>query len=79
MAVYEMKQKGNSPIWEFKCPLCGEEWSEVYLDGSDMQAREVYALKTNNSDEKTFRAHKKCRCCGLYVWSEPIVRNKYYE
>lgn len=79
MAVYEMKQKGDTPIWEFKCPLCGEEWSEVYLDGSDMQVREVCALKPTNSNEKTFKATKQCRCCGLLVWSKPIIRNKIYE
>ena len=77
MAVYDMKQKGNSPIWEFKCPLCGEEWSEVYCDGSDMQVRCV--LKPKNSDEKAFKAYKQCRCCGLVVWSEPIIRNKDHE
>lgn len=79
MAVYEMKQKGDNPIWEFKCPLCGEEWSEVYLDGSDMKIHEVDILKPKNTNDKTFRAIKQCCCCGLLVWSKPIIRNKIYE
>jgi Zn finger protein HypA/HybF involved in hydrogenase expression len=75
----EIRRQGNSPIWKFKCPLCGEEWSEVYCDGSDMQIREVDVLRPKNSDKKTFKAYKQCRCCGLVVWSEPIVGNKDHE
>ena len=74
MAVYEMKQKGNNPIWEFKCPLCGEEWSEYWLDGSDLHVHEVDVPGTKKLGEKTFQARMNCRCCGLMVWSDKIVR-----
>jgi len=72
MAVYEMKQKGNNPIWEFKCPLCGEEWSEYWLEGSDLHVHEVDVLRTKKLGEKTFQAGMNCRCCGLLVWSDKI-------
>ena len=41
MAVYEIKQKGNSPIWEFKCPLCGQQWSDkIVRKAGDENERE---------------------------------------
>ena len=65
MAIYEVKKRGNNPLWAFKCPLCGEEWTEFYLAGSDL---------TVNQQEKTFRACTRCHNCGLHVFSEPITK-----
>ena len=64
MAIYEMNKKGCGPIWEFKCPLCGEEWSEYWSECSGLYVHEL--------GEKTFQAAMNCRCCGLMVWSDKI-------
>ena len=74
MAVCEIKKRGNNPLWTFKCPLCGEEWTEFYLSGSDLTVCECDTSGTIKLGEKTFRACIICHTCGLPVWSEPITK-----
>ena len=76
MAVGEVKKRGNNPLWTFKCPLCGEEWTEFYLSGSELTVCEgdTSGTITIKIGEKTFRASTRCHNCGLQVFSEPITK-----
>lgn len=71
-----MKQKGNNPVWEFKCPLCGQQWSEYWLEGSDLHVHEVDVPGFKKLGERTFQASMNCRYCGLLVWSDKINRKE---
>lgn len=74
MAIYEVKKRGSNPLWTFKCPLCGEEWTEFYLAGSDLTVDQLDSAGAIKLKEKTFRACTRCHKCGLQVFSEPITK-----
>ena len=76
MALFQIIQQGNDPVWEFECPLCGQQWSEYWTEDSDLHVHEVDVLRTKKLGEKTFQARMNCRRCGLLVWSDKIDKKE---
>lgn len=74
MTMFKIIQQGNDPVWEFKCPLCDQQWSEYWTEDSNVHVHEVDETRTKKLGEKTFQAGMTCRRCGLMVWSDKIVR-----